>query len=89
MMLSDLELLRSHGLAAELDCVTGSVPVVQAEPVRKDVGSFHADSATSAGRYMALHLPWSQQQGLQNEESLRRVGIATSFEQRLFCEMES
>ncbi len=83
IMLSDLELLRSHGLAPELDCVTGSVPVVQDGPVRTDVGSFHADSATvEADTWLCTYLGASSE-GLQNEEALRRVDIPETRAQLL------
>lgn len=83
VMLSDLELLRAHGLAPELDCVTGSVPAAQDGPVRTDVGSFHADSATvEADTWLCTYLGASSE-GVRNEEAIRRVDVPETRAQLL------
>ena len=75
ILLEDQRLLREHGLDPALDCINGYLGHEQAGPVRTDVCSFHADSATAeADTYLCTyHGPASE--GLRNEEAIRRVDI--------------
>lgn len=76
VLLEDQRLLREHGLAPVLDCVNGYLPNDEPEPVRTDVCSFHADSATvEADTYLCTYFGASSE-GLRNEEAVRRVDIA-------------
>ncbi len=71
----DLRMLREQGLDPVLDCVNGYVGHEQSGPVRTDVCSFHADSATDeADTYLCTYhgLP---SEGLPNEDAVRRVDI--------------
>lgn len=71
----DQRLLRAHGLDPVLDCVNGYLPNDQRGPMRTDVCSFHADSATGeADTYLCTYhgLP---SEGLRNDEGQRRVDI--------------
>jgi len=74
-VLEDLELLRGRELAPCVECVHGYVQEVEEGPVRTDVQSFHADSATvEADTYLCTyHGPASE--GLRNEEARRRVDL--------------
>jgi hypothetical protein len=75
VLLEDQRLLREHGLDPVLDCINGYKNSAITGPVRTDVCSFHADSATVvADTYLCTyHGPSSE--GLRNEEAIRRVDI--------------
>ncbi len=75
VLLTDLRLLREHGLAPELNCIHGYPHDEEPGPVATDVYSFHADSApVPADTWLCTyHGPASE--GLRNEDALRRVDI--------------
>lgn len=74
-LLADQNLLRSLGLSPVLDCVEGSEPEEDSRPVRTDVHSFHADSATvEADTWLCTYLG-APSEGLQNDQAIRRVDI--------------
>lgn len=75
VMIEDLRLLRDQGLLPELNCIQEYPRDEEPGPVRTDVFSFHADSATvEADTYLCTyHGPSSE--GLRQEEALRRVDI--------------
>jgi hypothetical protein len=75
VMIEDLGLLRDLGLLPELNCIQEYPRDEEPGPVRTDVFSFHADSATvEADTYLCTyHGPSSE--GLRQEEALRRVDI--------------
>lgn len=74
-MLNDLRLLRAHDLDPELNHVNGFLRDADPGPVRTDVASFHADSATvEADTWLCTYLgPTSE--GLRNEEAIRRIDV--------------
>ena len=75
ILLEDQRLLRRHGLEPVLDCINGYPRNETPGPVRTDVCSFHADSATmEADTWLCTyHGPASE--GLRNDEAIRRVDI--------------
>jgi hypothetical protein len=75
ILLEDQRLLREHGLGPVLDCVNGYFENECPGPVRTDVCSFHADSATDeADTYLCTYYgPASE--GLRNDEAVRRVDL--------------
>ena len=74
-LLADLQRLREHGLAPELNCIHGYPRDDAAAAVPTDVYSFHADSAPieAATWLCTYHGPASE--GLRNEEAQRRVDV--------------
>lgn len=74
-LVADLSLLRTHGLAPELNCIHGYTRDEDSAAVPTDVYSFHVDSAPieSATWLCTYHGPASE--GLQNEAALRRVEV--------------
>lgn len=76
VLLADQALLRGHGLAPSLDCITGYPRDDAAGPVATDVYSFHVDSApVEADTYLCTYVG-STSEGLANEEAERRVDVA-------------
>ncbi len=75
VMLGDLLRLRELELEPLLDHINGFLRDAVPGPVRTDVGSFHADSATAeADTWLCTYIgPCSE--GLRNEEALRRVDV--------------
>jgi hypothetical protein len=74
-MLADLQLLREHGLEPVLDCINGYLTHDDPGPLRTDVCSFHADSATvAADTYLCTYHGLSSE-GLPNEEAVRHVDV--------------
>lgn len=74
-LLEDQRLLRSHGLDPVLDCINGYVESEHSGPMRRDVRSFHADSATDeADTYLCTYYGRSSE-GLQTEDAIRRADI--------------
>jgi hypothetical protein len=75
VLLEDLRLLRAHGRSPVLDCINGYLRDENPGPVRTDVSSFHADSATveTDTWLCTYHGPASE--GLRNDEAQRRVDI--------------
>ena len=75
-LLADQALLRGHGLAPTLDCITGYPRDREAGPVPTDVYSFHVDSApVEADTYLCTYAG-STSEGLLNEDAVRRVDVA-------------
>lgn len=67
--------LREHGLDPVLDCVNGYPPNEDPGPVRTDVCSFHADSATGVADTSLCTYRSAPSEGLRNDEAIRRVDI--------------
>lgn len=75
VMLADLQLLRDHGLAPELNCIH-AYPRDEADaPVPTDVLSFHADSAPVEAATWLCTYHGAPSEGLVNEEAVRRVDL--------------
>jgi len=74
-MLADLRLLREHGLDPVLDVINGYPPNHEPGPVRTDVCSFHADSATAEADTWLCTYHGASSEGLRNDEAMARVGI--------------
>jgi hypothetical protein len=74
-LLADLQMLRAHELAPELDCIRGYVRDDPPEPVPTHVYSYHADSATvKADTYLCTYHGASSQ-ALKNEDALCCVDL--------------
>lgn len=72
-LITDLQLLREHGLSPELNCIHGYPRDEEPEVVATDVYSFHADSATvEADTYLCTY-HGAASEGLRQEEGLRHV----------------
>lgn len=75
VMLEDQRLLSEHGLTPTLDCVNGYLPTGETGPVRTDVCSYHADSATGeADTYLCTYLGASSE-ALRQEDAVRRIDV--------------
>jgi hypothetical protein len=73
VMLADLQLLRAHGLAPELNCIHNYPRDEDNAAVPTHVFSFHADSApVEADTYLCTY-HGSDSEGLRNDEALRRI----------------
>lgn len=74
-MLNDLRLLREHDLDPVLDHVNGFLRDADPGPMRTDVASFHADSATAeADTWLCTYFgPTSE--GLRNDEAVQRIDV--------------
>ena len=78
VLLADQDLLRRHGLAPILDCITCYPRDTATGPVPTDVYSFHADSAPiQADTYLCTYIG-ATSEGLPNEMAVRRVDVATT-----------
>lgn len=75
VMLKDQRLLREHGLDPVLDCVNGYLPVEDPGPLRTDVCSFHADSATVPADTWLCTYHGASSEILRHEEAVRRVDM--------------
>jgi hypothetical protein len=87
ILLADQALLRCHGLAPSLDCITGYIRDVSIGPIPTDVYSFHVDSATDpADTYLCTYVG-SSSEGLANETAIRRVDVAETRSEllKIFC----
>lgn len=74
-MLGDAALLQDCGLQPELNCIHGYTHDIDSGPMRTDVCSFHADSATvEADTWLCTYIGASSE-GLLNEEALRRAEL--------------
>jgi hypothetical protein len=83
VLLADQALLRHHGLAPILDCITGYPRDDAAGPIPTDVYSFHVDSATvEADTYLCTYIG-SPSEGLPNEKAIRRIDVAETRAQLL------
>jgi hypothetical protein len=74
-MLADQRLLREHGLDPVLDVINGYPPNDEPGPVRTDVCSFHADSATAEADTWLCTYHGASSEGLRNDEAMARVDI--------------
>ena len=75
ILLADLQLLRAHGLAPELNCLQAYPRDEDAGAVPTDVYSFHADSAPVAADTYLCTYRGPASEGLRNDEALRRVDV--------------
>ena len=76
VLLADQALLRDHGLAPALDCITGYARDDVAGPIPTDVYSFHVDRATvPADTYLCTYAGGTSER-LANEAAIRRVDVA-------------
>lgn len=74
-MLEDCQRLVARGLQPTLDCINGYVQREQTGPVRTDVCSWHADSATcEADTWLCTYFGASSE-GLVNEDAVRRIDV--------------
>ncbi|MFO1482504.1 MAG: hypothetical protein U1F71_03980 [Verrucomicrobiaceae bacterium] len=75
VMLADYDRLVDRGLQPTLDCINGYVQPEEAGPVRTDVCSWHADSATcEADTYLCTYFGVSSE-GLPNEHAVQRIDV--------------
>ncbi|HCN79239.1 MAG TPA: hypothetical protein DIT13_18905 [Verrucomicrobiales bacterium] len=74
-MLDDYQRLADHGLQPALDCVNGYEHAEETGPVRTDVCSWHADSATAEVDTWLCTYHGASTEGLINEEAIRRVDV--------------
>lgn len=82
VMLNDLERLRQHELLPTLDCVNGYTHEIES-PVRTDVCSFHADSATVPADTWLCTYHGASSEGLRNDEVVCRVDVPETREELL------
>lgn len=75
VLLADLRLLRTHGLAPELNCIHAYPRDDAAATVPTDVYSFHADSAPVEASTWLCTYHGAASEGLLNEHTHRRVDI--------------
>lgn len=76
-MLLDQQRLLNHGLQPELNCIVGKErdEAVDGGLYRRDVSSFHVDSATvEADTYLCTYLGASSE-GLRQEDAMRHVDV--------------
>jgi hypothetical protein len=83
VLLADQALLRAHGLAPSLDCITGYRRDLAAGPIPTDVYSFHVDSApVEADTYLCTYVGGTSE-GLPNDVAIRRIDVAETRAQLL------
>jgi hypothetical protein len=83
VLLADQALLRSHGLAPSLDCITGYARDNTADLIPTDVYSFHVDRAPiPADTFLCTYIG-SSSEGLANAAAIRRIDIADTRAQLL------
>ena len=75
IMLGDLRLLRACDLDPVLNCIAAYPRDEEPGPVRTDVFSFHADSATVETDTWLCTYHGDSSEGLRNDEAIRRVDI--------------
>jgi len=75
VMIADLQLLRAHGLAPELNCITAYPRDEESGPVATDVFSFHADSAPIEASTWLCTYHGAPSEGLRNDEALKKVNV--------------
>lgn len=87
IMLDDLRRLRELQLEPVLDCINGYVPRSSEPPgpVRTDVCSWHADSATGEADTWLCTYHGPSSEGLLNEEAVCRVNIPETRAALLRC----
>jgi hypothetical protein len=74
-MISDLRLLREHGLAPELNCITAYPRDEEPGPIATDVFSFHADSAPIEAATWLCTYHGAASEGLANADAVRKVDV--------------
>lgn len=74
-MIADLRLLRDHGLAPELNCITAYPRDEEPGPVATDVFSFHADSAPIEASTWLCTYHGAPSEGLRNDEARKKVEV--------------
>lgn len=74
-LLADLDLLRAHGCAPELNCIHGYPHDEEDETYPTDVYSFHADRAPFAAETWLCTYHGAPSEGLRNDEATRRVDV--------------
>jgi hypothetical protein len=74
-MVADLRLLREHGLAPELNCITAYPRDEEPGPVATDVFSFHADSAPIEAATWLCTYHGAPSEGLANADAVRKVDV--------------
>lgn len=82
VMMEDLDRLQERQLLPTLDCVNGYTHETQS-PLRTDVGSFHADSATAEVDTWLCTYHGASSEGLRNEEAICRVDMPEMREKLL------
>jgi hypothetical protein len=80
VMLADLQRLRELDLLPALDCVNGYTHEIES-PVRTDVCSFHADSATVQADTWLCTYHGAASEGLRNADAICRVDVPETREQ--------
>ncbi len=75
ILLADLQLLRDHGWAPELNCIHGYPHDDETAAVPTDVYSFHADRAPIEAATWLCTYHGAASEGLRNEEAQRRVDV--------------
>lgn len=74
-MLGDVRVLRENDLSPELNHVNGFLRDADPGPMRRDVASFHADSATVEADTWLCTYHGATSEGLRNDEAIRRIDI--------------
>lgn len=74
-LLEDLRLMRSHGFAAELNCIYGYPRDEASAAFPTDVYSFHADRAPIAADTWLCTYRGAPSEGLPNDEARRRIDV--------------
>jgi len=85
VLLEDQRLLRALGLSPVLDCINAYLRDENPGPVRTDVFSFHADSATAETDTWLCTYHGPASEGLRNDEAQRRVDIPETRADILQC----
>ena len=80
VMLADMERLRERELLPTLDCVNGYTHEIES-PVRTDVCSFHADSATVQADTWLCTYHGASSEGLRNDQVICRVDVPETREE--------
>ncbi len=80
VMLADMERLRERELLPTLDCVNGYTHEIES-PVRTDVCSFHADSATVQADTWLCTYHGASSEGMRNDEVICRVDVPETREE--------
>jgi hypothetical protein len=75
ILLDDLRLLRDQALDPVLNCIRGYPRDDESGPVRTDVFSFHADSASVMADTWLCTYHGPSSEGLRNDEAQRRVDL--------------
>ena len=78
ILLADLQLLHTQGLAPVLNCIHGYPRDDEAATVPTDVFSFHADSAPVEAATWLCTYHGAPSEGLRNEEAQLRVDVSAT-----------